>query len=110
MRTYLAEFSIAADVVDDVVLCLQEACKNSVRYSGATCSIGVAVTVTDSEVRLVVRDHGIGFDGRLLDRTAPPDQWEVQGRGLFLMRTLMDDLTVKADGGAIVTMRRRLGR
>lgn len=53
-----------------VAACVREATTNAVKHSGAD-SIGIALTATDDELRVVVRDAGRGFVG-----SAP------QGRGI----------------------------
>jgi serine/threonine-protein kinase RsbW len=61
------------------------------------------------EVR--VRDEGRGFDpARVPDPCAPENLSRSTGRGIFLMRTLMDEVAFRRlpSGGAEVTMRKRL--
>ena len=106
VRTFLRGSDVPEHVVFDVVLTLEEACKNAIRFSGSDRAIEVTVVVDPREVRLVIRDHGVGFKPRKVDLSRPPDLSDSQGRGLFLIHCLMDDVRVACDQGAIVTARK----
>jgi anti-sigma regulatory factor (Ser/Thr protein kinase) len=57
-----------------------------------------------------VRDEGPGFDPtRVPDPLAPENLSKPSGRGIFLMRMLMDEVAFRQlpDGGMEVTMRKR---
>ena len=106
VRTFLRRLKVPEDTVFDIVLSLEEACKNAIRFSGSDQAIEVTVVVDPREVRLVIRDHGVGFKPRKVDLSRPPDLSDSQGRGLFLIHCLMDDVRVACDQGAIVTARK----
>src|SRR5262245_56464197 len=58
-------------------------------------------------VRVCVRDEGAGFDpSRVPDPLAPPNVCLTSGRGIFLMRTFMDDVVVLPvpSGGTEIVM------
>jgi anti-sigma regulatory factor (Ser/Thr protein kinase) len=106
VRVFLDGFAPEASV-DDVVLCLHEACKNAIRFGGGR-AIDVVVSLQGDEVRLVVRDHGVGFTPGWTGGAPLPGPLETQGRGLYLITALMDHVTVVSDHGTIIKMRRRL--
>jgi serine/threonine-protein kinase RsbW len=59
---------------------------------------------TDGEVSLTVQDQGQGFDtAAVLDPTTPEYRLLPHGRGIYLMKTLMDDVCFE-QGGAVVYM------
>ena len=61
----------------------------------------------DGEVSITVRDEGNGFDSSaVLDPTFPDNLLFTHGRGIYLMRTLMDEVSFE-DGGAVVRMRKK---
>ncbi|MGA9508534.1 MAG: ATP-binding protein [Candidatus Sulfotelmatobacter sp.] len=61
---------------------------------------------TDGEVSLAIRDEGRGFDtAAVLDPTTPENRLLPHGRGIYLMKTLMDDVCFE-QGGAVVYMRK----
>jgi serine/threonine-protein kinase RsbW len=60
----------------------------------------------DGEVSITIRDEGEGFDSAVLpDPTAPDNQMSAHGRGIYLMRTLMDEVYFD-EGGVVVRMRK----
>jgi serine/threonine-protein kinase RsbW len=59
---------------------------------------------TGGEVSLTVQDEGQGFDtAAVLDPTTPETRLLPRGRGIYLMKTLMDDVCFE-QGGAVVCM------
>lgn len=61
----------------------------------------------DGEVSITVRDEGQGFNSdQLLDPTAPENRLFTHGRGIYLMKTLMDEVSFD-EGGAVVMMRKK---
>ncbi|HSO36119.1 MAG TPA: response regulator [Labilithrix sp.] len=69
--------------------------------------VRVTVRETPDDVTYVVSDDGPGFDlGTVPDPTDPANLERTSGRGLFLIRTFMDDVT-HTDGGRTITMVKR---
>jgi serine/threonine-protein kinase RsbW len=57
-------------------------------------------------VSITVKDEGSGFDiTKMPDPTAPQNIASVHGRGIYLMRTLMDEVRFE-NGGVVVHMRK----
>jgi serine/threonine-protein kinase RsbW len=66
-----------------------------------------------TEFSVRVRDHGDGFDpDALADPLAPENILKASGRGIFFMRSFMDDVRIEraAGGGMEVHMLKRLNR
>lgn len=60
------------------------------------------------EASYIVRDEGPGFDpARLPDPTDPTNLEKISGRGLFLIRTFMDEVRHNEKGNEIVMIKRR---
>jgi PAS domain S-box-containing protein len=100
--TWLASRHATEDEIADVTVAVNEAVANAVAhaYRIQTGEIVVQARDEDGSVVFVVRDHG-----RWSHRTA-----RRTGRGLDLMRGLMDDVTIDTgDDGTEVVLRRRLG-
>ena len=58
----------------------------------------------EGEVSITVQDEGQGFDtGTLPDPTAPENRLRTSGRGIYLMKTLMDEVCFEK-GGAVAHM------
>jgi serine/threonine-protein kinase RsbW len=61
----------------------------------------------DGEVSLTVRDQGQGFDSTAIpDPTAPENRLSARGRGIYIMRVLMDEVSFE-DCGVAVHMRKK---
>jgi anti-sigma regulatory factor (Ser/Thr protein kinase) len=71
----------------------------------------VLYTMRDGEFRVEVRDYGQGFDPTDKGKE-PPDLFAEDGRGLFLMFNLMDQVEIdSAPGkGTRISMRKALRR
>lgn len=61
----------------------------------------------DGEVSIMIQDEGSGFDsGSVPDPTAPEHRMSTHGRGIYMMRALMDEVSFEG-GGTVVHMRKR---
>jgi serine/threonine-protein kinase RsbW len=94
--------------------CVTNAIMHGNRDPSRAVSIEFATTpaAAPSEVRVCVRDQGQGFDpNQLPDPLAPENILRTSGRGIFLMRQLMDDVAIERtrDGGMEVRMIKRIG-
>jgi anti-sigma regulatory factor (Ser/Thr protein kinase) len=99
-------------VIPDVVLAFGELFTNCVRHAygpGVAGRIEVALAVTSDEICLSVQDYGRTIDA---SHIAAPDLSRANegGYGIFLVRTLADQVEFEAPGGVgnRVTLRRRL--
>ena len=63
VRAFLAAHGVPQRCSDDLVLCLQEALKNAMRFSHSSPGVNVRVRITAEGVTLLVRDYGVGLDG-----------------------------------------------
>ena len=107
LSAFLRGLGLERDVVDSILLCVQEACKNAVRFSGSPRGIDVCVTLEEGVVHTVVRDYGGGFDVSRQTNEAP-DPFRDSGRGLFLIRALMDQVEILGSSGTEVRMSKML--
>lgn len=87
-----------------IVLACSEAIGNAIEHGyrdGPPGRVRVSAALVDERVDVVVADSG---------RWQRQDLSEDRGRGLMLMRRLMDDVTVDRGGGTAVSMSRRVSR
>ncbi len=107
-RAYLR--GVLDEVADDVVLALSEAATNAVLYgSSGDQPIQVGVHVNDDWVEASVLDHGpeppAGFPA-----DTDTDELRAGGRGLWLLRRLVDEVRLeRVRLGTRVTLRRAIG-
>jgi serine/threonine-protein kinase RsbW len=96
----------------DIEMAVREALANAVIHGNGNdddpCK-SVYVTCRcymDGEVSITVRDQGRGFDSNaLLDPTLLENLLFTHGRGIYLMKTLMDEVSFE-EGGSVVQMRK----
>ena len=96
----------------DIQIALAEALANVVLHGNrenphkcvhVTCRLSM-----DREISLTVRDEGEGFDSRAIaDPTDRHNRLLPNGRGIYLMRALMDEVCFE-ENGRVVHMRKRL--
>ena len=107
-RAFLESLSLSGGDTHDVLLCLQEACKNAIRFGRSRRGIDVELTLWDGSLVTIVRDYGPGFEAPL-PGLEPPDPTTPNGRGLLLIHALMDHVEISCPGGAELRMVKSLG-
>ena len=110
IRQYLATHGIAEKVIWACELAFVEGCNNAVQHTPAIHSskkILIELSLLLGEVELRINDHSLGCD--FPERaTLPPADCE-SGRGLFLMRSLMDNVTyVRTDSSNCLVLKKAL--
>jgi PAS domain S-box-containing protein len=103
VRGWLTAQAIPEDVHADVVLACDEACANAIEHAYRTTTsrpIRVELRREDDRVVIQVEDAGAWRDDLVEgDR----------GRGISIMRAVMDDVDIRTDRhGTVVTLRRRV--
>jgi len=94
---------------EDVEIALREAVANAVihgNHQDPGKQVYVVCRGGTGEVSFVIRDEGQGFEiGSVPDPTAPENIGSSHGRGLYLMKAVMDEVRFER-GGAVVYMRK----
>jgi anti-sigma regulatory factor (Ser/Thr protein kinase) len=102
LRRWLAAAGSEPEELQDVTMAANEAIQNAIEHGHALTRRAVEVVLdrTDGAINVIVRDHGTW--------RAPRES--ARGRGLPLMRALMDSVDVQPSAhGTTVTLRRALG-
>lgn len=99
---------ICADCRSDILTAASEACANVIDHGAPATSYEVAALVSGEVCALEVASTGPVFDPGTV---RPPDTDSESGRGLLLMRTLVDEVEFgrSPKGLTVVRMRRRIG-
>ncbi|WP_327009625.1 ATP-binding protein [Dactylosporangium sp. NBC_01737] len=93
--------------LEDFVLAVNEIVTNAVRHAGGRGA--VKLWTLDGTLLCEVTDKGSGIPAERLDGGALPPSNAVSGRGLWLARHLVDEVTVRStSAGTIVTLRSSL--
>lgn len=115
----LARLSVAAvasrlhfsiDEIEDIKLAVAEACTNAIQHAHGSPSIEIRCEADGDGLRIHVADFGRA--GRM-DSVRPADEEvdRVGGLGIFLIRSLMDEVTYDAgqdEGGTRLVMSKKL--
>jgi anti-sigma regulatory factor (Ser/Thr protein kinase) len=99
LRPYLESLGVSPSGCDDMLLIATELASNAIEASGGN-EIRLRARVTRDAVTVELDDDGAGFE-LPPKRAAPPTEQE-RGRGLWLARTLTNELTVQRRGGRTV--------
>ncbi len=97
-----------------VGMALREGMANAIKH-GNRLDPGKRILVTfgggDDDLTIVIGDEGEGFDpAQISDPLAPENQLKTSGRGIFYIRTFMDEVSFARGerGGTLLTMKKRL--
>jgi serine/threonine-protein kinase RsbW len=107
VRAAMVEAGVARRCSDDIQVALSEACTNAVDHSGGAEEFRVRFEMRDRLATIEVEDGGGGYDPGAV---GPPDPMRERGRGLALMRQMVDMLVIGSGPGCgtVVVMRKRL--
>ena len=98
---------------NDVEIALREALANAIihgNHENPGKHVHVRCRCEPSEISLAIKDEGPGFDvDRISDPTAPENTESAHGRGIYLMKALMDEVRFE-EGGVVVHMRKSTGK
>lgn len=110
LMRFILKFRNADGTETDIELALLEALTNAVIHGNSANSSKRVYVICrcylDGEVSIMVRDEGTGFDSSaVLDPTSRENLLFTHGRGIYLMKTLMDEVSFE-EGGSVVQMRK----
>lgn len=102
---------ISQEITDDISVALLEAVNNAIIHGNQRCrdkSVEVQICIEDDRIEIRVMDEGTGFDPKALnDPNAPENLFRPNGRGLYFMQKLMDEVEIHStDHGSKVIMRK----
>ena len=103
LRRWLDQSDIPQNEIFEITVAVSEAFSNAVEhaYAASDATVDVDARLTDGDLQIQIQDWGQWRAPRGMHR----------GRGLGLMRGLMDEVAVTpGEAGTLVTMRRRLRR
>jgi len=99
------EVNIPQDIAGDIVLAVDEACTNIIKHAYKFIPDGditIKLKYSDKKITVEITDHGAPFSP---DNVPTPDlkkyfeEKRVGGLGMYLMKSLMDDINYKSVPG-----------
>ena len=101
------DLNIKEDIYGNILIAVTEAVNNSILHGNASneelkVTIEVDKKESNTEVVFTVSDEGKGFDfNHLPDPTAPENIEKPDGRGIFLMKNLSDNVEFFNNGSKV---------
>jgi len=98
-----------------ILMAVREAVANAIKHgNGQDLSkhVHLEMDVVADTLVISIRDEGGGFDpSRVEDPLAPENRLKTSGRGIFYMKTFMDDVRFRrhASGGMEIVLKKNLG-
>ena len=97
----------------DIEVALREALANAITHGNhedPRKHVYVRFCCKRDELSIAVKDEGRGFNvNKMADPTAPENIGSDHGRGIYLMKALMDEVRFE-EGGVVVHMRKSIGQ
>ncbi len=99
----LRSFGVSGKCVDDIRLALSEACTNVIEHAADDDEYELRLMIDEQRCAMSVRNTGDGFDANALGGVMP-DAASPHGRGVAIMRVLMDRVEFESEeqAGTIV--------
>ena len=107
------------DVPDEtrhwILMALREGLANAIKHGNlqnAAKRVDVEMEVVGDTLQIRIRDEGTGFEPQdVADPLAPENRLKTSGRGIFYMKTFMDDVRFRRTdrGGMEITLTKNLG-
>jgi serine/threonine-protein kinase RsbW len=113
LKDCLQRVGMDEDAQHWVDVAVREALANAIKHGNLQHpekQVQVELAVEGEDLVIRVEDEGEGFDpSQIGDPLAPENILRTNGRGIFYMRSFMDDITYSSGpgGGTMVTLRKR---
>lgn len=96
------ELDLSDEVYGNVLVATMEATNNAIIHgnrSNPDKEVKIKMQIEDKELKVHIEDQGEGFDHlNIPDPTAPENLEKINGRGIFLMERLSDEILYIEDG------------
>ena len=97
-----AELNLSNEIYGNILISVLEAAKNAIVHGNKndiSKNVEIKVRKEKENLDFFIKDEGNGFDFNTIpDPTAPENIEKVNGRGVFLMKKLSDDIEFKEEG------------
>lgn len=100
------ELDLSDEVYGNVLVATMEATNNAIIHgnnSDPSKTVKIEMLLDNKELRVHIEDQGHGFDySTVPDPTAPENLEKINGRGIFLMERLSDEILYLENGRIVV--------
>ena len=114
LKDSLVHLGLEEDALHWIDIAVREAVANAIKHGNAQDpgkQVAVDVCVEGTELVIQVQDQGEGFNpGEIESPLSPENLLKPNGRGIFYMKSFMDDIHygLRPGGGTVVTLRKRI--
>ena len=102
-----SKLEVKEDYYGNVLIAVTEAVNNAIQHGNnmrSDLEVGLAVGDKETDFCFSIKDQGRGFDfNNLPDPTSPENVQKEDGRGIFLMKSLSEEVEFE-DGGSSVNI------
>jgi len=115
VESVLRDAGVAEETIADIAIAVTETVNNAITHGNSRDprkAVTLTVVFEAGQVRMDVADEGQGFDpSRVADPLARENLLREVGRGIFIIRHLMDTVEIDSapGGGTTVRMTKKLG-
>lgn len=96
------ELDLSDEIYGNVLVATMEATNNAIIHgnnSDPKKNVRIEIHCQDKELKVHIEDQGIGFDHKNIpDPTSPENLEKINGRGIFLMERLSDEILYLEEG------------
>ena len=108
IESFTTTFNLPSELLGKISLAVIEAFTNAIKYGNSgdvTKMVTVVAEKKDNQLKVTLSDEGEGFDYNIIpDPTIPENIEKESKRGLFLMKTLSNELIFENNGATIIMM------
>ena len=105
------ELDLSDEIYGNVLVATMEATNNAIIHgnnSDPNKNVKIEIQMLEKELKVLIEDQGIGFDHENIpDPTSPENVEKINGRGIFLMERLSDEI-IYLEEGRIVELKFKL--
>jgi serine/threonine-protein kinase RsbW len=100
------ELDLSDEIYGNVLVATMEATNNAIIHgnnSDPEKNVKIEIQLDQAQLKVHIEDQGRGFDfASIPDPTAPENLEKINGRGIFLMERLSDEILYLEDGRVVV--------
>lgn len=99
-------YGVHEDHYGNILISVTEAVNNAIQHGNLednSKSVRISIFENEKELRFTISDDGEGFSyDNLPDPTAPENIEKESGRGIFLMKSLADEVAFENNGAKVI--------
>jgi len=103
MECFFFYFKIDKDTVENFGISVTEMFNNAIKHGNENNkkkSVFVSFEVYENQIKAIVLDEGKGFNpNKVADPLSPENIYKESGRGIFIVKNLMDNVDIQYTGG-----------